>query len=80
MATKKNAYETAIYKMDNSSQNLELAGKIKKQTQIKYSEGMTSSVEVTQTEKGLSAINLQSLTMCFAFAGIKAGALIPCRL
>ena len=50
MATKKNAYETAIYKMDNSSQNLELAGKIKKQTQIKYSEGMTSSVEVTQTE------------------------------
>ena len=36
--------------MDNSTQNLELAEKIKKQTQIKYAEGMSSSVEVTQTE------------------------------
>ena len=50
MANKKNAYETAIYKLDNSTQNLELAEKIKKQTQIKYAEGMSSSVEVTQTE------------------------------
>ena len=27
-----------------------------------------------------SAISLQSLIMCLAFAGIKAGALIPCKL
>ncbi|MDC1204949.1 TolC family protein, partial [Salibacteraceae bacterium] len=50
MASKKSAYETAINKLDNSSKNIELAGKIKKQTQIKYSEGMSSSVELTQTE------------------------------
>lgn len=50
MASKKSAYETAIYKMENSTKNLELADKINKQTQIKYSEGMSSSVELTQTE------------------------------
>lgn len=50
MASKRNAYESSIFKLENSTENLELAEKIKKQTQIKYSEGMSSSVELTQTE------------------------------
>jgi outer membrane protein TolC len=50
LANKRNAYEAAINKLDNASKNLELSERIQEQTRIKYKEGTTSSVELTQTE------------------------------
>lgn len=50
LANKKSAYESSVNSLENSSENLKLAKKIKDQTQIKYKEGMSSSVELTQTE------------------------------
>ena len=36
--------------MENNQENLELSQRIKDQTRIKYKEGTTTSVELTQTE------------------------------
>ncbi|MBD78958.1 MAG: hypothetical protein CL840_08575 [Crocinitomicaceae bacterium] len=50
VANKRNAYEAAMNKLDNNKQNLDLSSRIKDQTRVKYKEGMSSSVELTQTE------------------------------
>jgi outer membrane protein TolC len=50
LANKRNTYEAAMNKMNNNQKNLELSERIKDQTRIKYKEGMSSSVELTQTE------------------------------
>jgi outer membrane protein TolC len=50
LANKRNAYEAAINKWDNTGKNLELSERIQEQTRIKYKEGTTTSVELTQTE------------------------------
>ncbi|MCB0479780.1 MAG: TolC family protein [Flavobacteriales bacterium] len=50
LANKRNSYEAAMFSLENSSENLELTTRIKTQTQIKYSEGVSSSVELTQTQ------------------------------
>jgi len=50
LANKRNSYEAAMNKVDNNQKNLDLSSRIKDQTRIKYKEGMSSSVELTQTE------------------------------
>ncbi|UTW64171.1 TolC family protein [bacterium SCSIO 12741] len=50
VANKRNSYEAAMNKLENASKNLDLARKIQDQTRVKYSEGISSSVELTQTE------------------------------
>lgn len=50
LANKKNSYEAAMNSLENVSENLELTTRIKNQTQIKYGEGVSSSVELTQTQ------------------------------
>ena len=50
LANKRNTYEAAMNKLDINQKNLDLSSRIKDQTRIKYKEGMSSSVELTQTE------------------------------
>lgn len=50
LANKRNIYEASMNKMQNNQKNLDLSSRIKDQTRIKYKEGMSSSVELTQTE------------------------------
>lgn len=50
LANKRNSYEAAMNTLENARENLELTTKIKDQTQVKYSEGVSSSVELTQTQ------------------------------
>ena len=50
VANKRNAYEAAMNRLENASKNLDLSRKIQDQTRVKYSEGISSSVELTQTE------------------------------
>lgn len=46
-------YQNAVQKVTNTKENLELAERIYKTTQIKYKEGLASSFELNQTESGL---------------------------
>ncbi|MGB0402471.1 MAG: TolC family protein [Salibacteraceae bacterium] len=50
LANKRNSYEAAMNKLENVQKNLELSARIKDQTRIKYKEGTSSNVELTQTE------------------------------
>jgi outer membrane protein len=50
LANKRNQYEAAILTLENQKENRDLAKKINNQTQIKYREGVSSSVELTQTQ------------------------------
>ena len=49
----RNTYLQARRSLDNQQANLELAERIFEMTQIKYREGVGSSVELTQAEQGL---------------------------
>jgi outer membrane protein TolC len=47
----KNNYETAFEKMENSKENMELARKVYNKISKKFSEGMASSMELTQANR-----------------------------
>lgn len=49
-SNKKNSYLSAVNKLKNAEENLNLSGKIKDKTRIKFKEGVAPSLELTQTE------------------------------